>query len=266
MEDEQMTLKKLMLSTAVSAIVATGAFAQTTTVPESGTATTTEAPMAQTFTSIDEMTVGNLLGKSVYEPNGDSIGDIDYVLDNNGSANVVIGIGGFLGLGEYTVAVPLDDLTFNADEQTVQLDTTKEALKELPEFDESDVESLPDETQLSTLMVADDTTAPAATAPADSSSSMGTTGDTSTDTMTDDSATDTDPAADADAATDTDPAADADAATDTAPAADADAATDTAPAADADAATDTAPAADADADASTDTMTEEEGAEEEQSN
>ncbi len=225
-----MTLKKLMLTTAVSAFVATGAFAQTATVPEAGTTTTTEAPMAQTFASIDEMTVGDLLGKSVYEPNGDSIGDIDYVLGNNGSANVVIGIGGFLGLGEYTVAVPLDDLTFNADEQTVQLDTTKEALKELPEFDESDAESLPDETQLGTLMVADDPAAPAATAPADTSSSMGATGDTSTGTMTDDSATDS------------------------------------APAADADAATDTAPAADADADASTDTMTDEEGAKKPESN
>lgn len=240
-----MTLKKLMLTTAVSAFVATGAFAQTATVPDTGTTTTTEAPMAQNFASIDEMTVGDLLGKSVYEPNGDSIGDIDYVLGNNGSANVVIGIGGFLGLGEYTVAVPLDDLTFNADEQTVQLDTTKEALKELPEFDESDVESLPDETQLSTLMVADDTAAPAATAPA-ADSSMGATGDTSTSTMTDDSA----------------PAADADAATDTAPAADADAATDTAPAADADASADV----DADADASTDTMTDEEGAKKPESN
>tara|TARA_R110000868_G_scaffold18172_100_gene80463 strand:- start:220 stop:972 length:753 start_codon:yes stop_codon:yes gene_type:complete len=250
MEDEQMTLKKLMLTTAVSAFVATGAFAQTATVPDTGTTTTTEAPMAQNFASIDEMTVGDLLGKSVYEPNGDSIGDIDYVLGNNGSANVVIGIGGFLGLGEYTVAVPLDDLTFNADEQTVQLDTTKEALKELPEFDESDVESLPDETQLSTLMVADDTAAPAATAPADSGSSMGATGDTSTGTMTDDSATDSAPAADADAATDTAPAADAEAATDTAPAADADASADV----------------DADADASTDTMTDEEGAKKPESN
>lgn len=246
-----MTLKKLMLTTAVSAFVATGAFAQSTTVPEADTtATTTEAPMAQNFMSLDEMTVGDLLGKSVYEPNGDSIGDIDYVLGNNGSANVVIGIGGFLGLGEYTVAVPLDDLTFNADEQTVQLDTTKDALKELPEFDESDAESLPDETQLSTLMVADDTSAPAATAPADSSSSMGATGDASTGAMTDDSATDTAPAADADAATDTAPAADADAAADTAPVADADASADV----------------DADADASTDTMTDEEAVKKPESN
>lgn len=210
-----MKLKAIMMTTAVSAVMATGAFAQTSTTPEAdpNAATTTEQAIAPTFMSIDEMTVGDLLGKSVYDPNGDSIGDVDYVLGSEGSANVVIGIGGFLGLGEYTVAVPLDELSLDAETQNVQMDTTKEALKALPEFDESDVESLPDETQLSTLMAANDTaapadtTAPAAIAPADSTESSGAATDSSSNTMSDDSAagtaTDTAPAADADATADT---------------------------------------------------------------
>ncbi|MBM1817734.1 PRC-barrel domain-containing protein [Pseudosulfitobacter pseudonitzschiae] len=214
-----MKLKAIMMTTAVSAVMATGAFAQVSSTPEAdpNAATTTEQAVAPTFMSLDEMTVGDLLGKSVYEPNGDSIGDIDYVLGSEGSANVVIGIGGFLGLGEYTVAVPLDELTFDAESQNVQMDTTKEALKALPEFDESDVESLPDETQLSTLMAADDSaapadsTAPAAIAPADSSESSGAATEPSS-TMSDDSAADTaTDAAPADSAADpaADPAADA---------------------------------------------------------
>ena len=79
-----MKLKAIMMTTAVSAVMATGAFAQTSTTPEAdpNAATTTEQAIAPTFMSIDEMTVGDLLGKSVYDPNGDSIGDIDYVLGN----------------------------------------------------------------------------------------------------------------------------------------------------------------------------------------
>jgi len=157
-----MTLKSIMVTTAVSALMAGGAFAQSTSTPTADPAATTEQSIAPTFTSIDEMTVGNIIGKNVYDPNGDTIGDIDYIVGQPGSANAVIGIGGFLGIGEYTVAIPLDDLTYNADAQMVQLDTTKEALKEQPEFDETGVESLPDETQLSTLIASDD---PAATAP-----------------------------------------------------------------------------------------------------
>src|SRR3712207_3335599 len=55
-----------------------------------------------------------LLGQPVINPSGEAIGDIDDVLfDKSGRiATAVIGVGGFLGIGEKAVAVPYELLTF----------------------------------------------------------------------------------------------------------------------------------------------------------
>ncbi len=161
-----MKLNTLIISAAISALIAGSAVAQTettdTTGADSTVAGTTDmdaagaATPAPQFTAISEMTVGDLVGQNVYQPNGDTIGDIDYVVGQGGGALAVIGIGGFLGLGEYTVGLPLSDLTYDAAQQMVTLDTTKEALKEQAEFDESGVESLPDETPLAGLIASAD--------------------------------------------------------------------------------------------------------------
>jgi len=221
-----MKLNKLMMTAAASAMIAGGAIAQDTTATTGtdatiGTDVATDAPaMAPQFTSISEMTVGDLVGKKVYEPNGDTIGDIDYIVGSSGSADAVIGIGGFLGLGEYTVALPLSEFTYDAEQQMVKLDTTKDALKEQPEYDESGIESLPDETPLSDLIVSADTSATTSTADDGAMKSddaaveadTAVDGDTaiegdatiesdtaveSDDTMTDDSAVDTETSGDA---------------------------------------------------------------------
>ncbi|WP_324752690.1 PRC-barrel domain-containing protein [Roseovarius sp. Pro17] len=157
-----MTLKTLMMTAAASALIAGGAIAQDTSTTDTtgvDTTVTDVAPAAPQFTSISEMTVGDLVGQNVYEPNGKTIGDIDYIIGAGGGADAIIGIGGFLGLGEYTVALPLEEFTFDAESQMVKLDTTKDALKEQPEFDESEAESLPDETPLADLMASADTSA-----------------------------------------------------------------------------------------------------------
>ena len=163
-----MALKAFMMTAAASALIAGGAIAQDTTTTGTDAPMTTEMPaeapaMAPAFTSIEEMTVGDIVGKNVYEADGATIGDIDYIVGSSGAASAVIGIGGFLGLGEYTVALPLGDFTYDADQQMVKVSTTKDVLKEQPEFDETDAESLPDETRLSDLMVSSDTSAPATT-------------------------------------------------------------------------------------------------------
>lgn len=207
-----MTLKTFMITAAASALISSGAIAQDTPTTGTDAATgtdTTMTPEMPAFTSISEMTVGDIIGQNVYEPNGDTIGDIDYIVGRDGGANAVIGIGGFLGLGEYTVALPLEEFTYDADQQMVKLDTTKDALKEQPEFDESDIESLPNETRLGDLMASADTTVPADTTegtaatydPAtsimdDTESEATATDDATADTATDDAATDDTGAAD----------------------------------------------------------------------
>jgi sporulation protein YlmC with PRC-barrel domain len=55
-----------------------------------------------------------LIGLNVYNEKGEKLGDInEVILDRNGKVeNFVIGVGGFLGMGEHDIAVGLDKLKF----------------------------------------------------------------------------------------------------------------------------------------------------------
>ena len=60
-----------------------------------------------------------LIGTTVVSTNNESIGDVnDVILDRNGQVMaVVVGVGGFLGIGEKDVAVPFASLEFASREQ-----------------------------------------------------------------------------------------------------------------------------------------------------
>ena len=75
----------------------------------------------------------DMMGESVYNEQDDKIGSVkDVVLDNNGKVSkVVIGAGGFLGMGEHDVAVPFDKITQSGDKLILQ-GYTKDQLKALP--------------------------------------------------------------------------------------------------------------------------------------
>jgi len=53
-----------------------------------------------------------LIGVNVYNDNNEKIGDInELIIDKSGKVdNVVLGVGGFLGMGEHHVAVPMEKL------------------------------------------------------------------------------------------------------------------------------------------------------------
>ncbi|GGL54859.1 hypothetical protein [Wenxinia marina] len=153
-----MSIRTILMSAATSALLAGGALAQETTtepapMPEGDPAMGDMAATAEpSFTSLEEMTVGQVIGMRTEDPAGESIGEIDYVIDGEQGLEAVIGIGGFLGLGEYTVALPLEDFQLNADFSAFVLDTTREALEGQPEIDESGLESLPSELVVGDLM------------------------------------------------------------------------------------------------------------------
>ena len=109
-----------------------------------------------------------LIGVNVYNDNNEKIGDIqELIVDKSGKVDeVVLGVGGFLGMGEHYVAVPMEKLkwveepvrtssttTAPADKSTVGasnrparatdekwypdhavLNATKDQLKAMPEF------------------------------------------------------------------------------------------------------------------------------------
>src|SRR4029453_18696071 len=88
----------------VSAALLTGsAFAQTT-VSKSDTTTASAAAHK------DGWRASKLSGLNVYNEQNEKIGDIsDVILDKSGkAAAVIIGVGGFLGMGEHLVSVPFD--------------------------------------------------------------------------------------------------------------------------------------------------------------
>lgn len=63
----------------------------------------------------DQWRASKLVGVNVYNQNNDKIGDVREVLvDKSGKANaVVIGVGGFLGMGEKNVAVAFTNLKWS---------------------------------------------------------------------------------------------------------------------------------------------------------
>ncbi len=82
-----------------------------------------------------------LIGASVYGPSDNSIGDInDVIIGADGQIKaVVVGVGGFLGVGEKNVALPFDALTVTrkADSSSIQkiaVSYTKDELKNAPKF------------------------------------------------------------------------------------------------------------------------------------
>ena len=62
----------------------------------------------------NQMMASDLIGTKVISANNESIGDInDVIVDRNGQAvAAVVGVGGFLGIGEKNVAVPFNALQF----------------------------------------------------------------------------------------------------------------------------------------------------------
>ncbi|NYT32478.1 PRC-barrel domain-containing protein [Rhizobium sp. WYCCWR 11128] len=84
----------------------------------------------------DELTPAVLEGATVYGADDDKVGSVDHVHGSGTSANVVIDVGGFLGIGAKPVSVPISDLDFMRDEDgDVHAVTswTKDQLKQMPE-------------------------------------------------------------------------------------------------------------------------------------
>jgi sporulation protein YlmC with PRC-barrel domain len=80
----------------------------------------------------------NYLGKPIVNASGEKIGDVSDVLFERGGkiTSVVIGVGGFLGLGAKQVAVPFETVTYREQdgERQIVVPLTKEALQAAPEY------------------------------------------------------------------------------------------------------------------------------------
>jgi len=144
-------------STAPADDLAAAPAAQDTTAPADTTASADNAAPVETTeplpadvgflnASAEQVRASTLIGKSVYGPENESIGQIaDLILEKQGNTRVaLIDVGGFLGVGEKTVAIPFADLKLvkaeGADasaEPQITVAMTKDQLQSEPAFDTS---------------------------------------------------------------------------------------------------------------------------------
>ncbi len=93
-----------------------------------------------TTEKVHELTADDLEGATVYGLDDEDVGSIDsIVLGEDGKVqNVVINVGGFLGMGEKPIAVTFDELQIlrNTDsgDLVIYIDSTEDALKAQPEY------------------------------------------------------------------------------------------------------------------------------------
>ena len=80
-----------------------------------------------------ETQAGALVGMNVASSAGEDIGEIDRIVDINGETMAVIGVGGFLGLGEHDVALPVTELMYDGNTITA-MGYTQEQLKSMAEY------------------------------------------------------------------------------------------------------------------------------------
>src|SRR6188768_3954893 len=102
-------MKKFVSAALLSVAVISGpVYAET--APRADTA----APAATKMVFKDNWRASKLIGLKVYNEANERLGDInELLLDKHGKVNaVVIGIGGFLGMGEHDIAVSMDKIKF----------------------------------------------------------------------------------------------------------------------------------------------------------
>jgi hypothetical protein len=149
-------LKKLMISAAVSALMVSGAMAQANPPATKADAAPLNDAKFVAAQSTDQWVFSKFKGTDVVGPDSAQIGSVnDLLFDRNGKILAfIVGVGGFLGIGEKSVAidmsafqvVPADTATTGAggnsavsgnnDPTNVKLKVswTKDQLKNAPDF------------------------------------------------------------------------------------------------------------------------------------
>src|SRR5579871_1690004 len=130
-------LKRMALTGAVTMLLAVPVCAQTSgtmTPPRTTANPTGSAPITASPSQIDAQ---KLIGKSVQNAADDkTVGSIDSVMLNSSGKvqKVVMGVGGFLGVGKKDVAVDWNQLRVADNGRKITMNADKDQLKAMPEF------------------------------------------------------------------------------------------------------------------------------------
>lgn len=120
--------KKFLLTTSALALLAAApVMAQTTSTP----------PAVSAKSNSSQIDASKLIGQSIQNSaDNATIGKVDaVVLNGSGQTDkVIVGVGGFLGMGKKDVAIAWSDLQVTDNGKKVTMNTTKDALKAMPEY------------------------------------------------------------------------------------------------------------------------------------
>lgn len=177
-------IRNLLATTAIATLLVSGAHAQTAPATTAPATTAPAATEQQMVVHADGSLASNLMGESVYNSaseDASNIGEvIDLVLSQDGNVEaIVVGVGGFLGIGQKEVALEYDLIEWAEREdgdRWLVVPTTKEALEAQPEFDRAAFEPMPADAEVGqTQPVSRDDLAATPTAPAADGSTTTTT-------------------------------------------------------------------------------------------
>jgi hypothetical protein len=132
-----------------------------TTAPDAVTKENPPKPVEGQIILQDKATflASAIIGGNVYSPSDESVGDVnDLVIKSTGEIEaVVVGVGGFIGIGEKNVAIALDRFTMEPTEDLgstkLVLNATKEELQAAPAFKSAYVQKLDEEYERQTQLL-----------------------------------------------------------------------------------------------------------------
>ena len=138
---KELSMKTTVLGLAASLMLAAPVLAQTTT-PPAPTPPPAASPSGQPIWyshQADEMRASKLIGTKIVNTANETIGDInEIVLGKDGKvAAVIVGVGGFLGVGEREVAMGFESIRMGRNSNNnlvLTANTSKDALKNAPEW------------------------------------------------------------------------------------------------------------------------------------
>jgi sporulation protein YlmC with PRC-barrel domain len=152
-------MRRIAYTSILLALMTTVASAQAPQQHSQAAARQSSGPAASMMKSIpgQSATVTHWYKQNVYDPNDNKIGEIeDVLIDREGKVTaLIIGVGGFLGIGEKDVAVPFNAVratTKDNNKWYLVMNSTKDALKSAKGFkyDRDAMSWMPEETPATT--------------------------------------------------------------------------------------------------------------------
>jgi sporulation protein YlmC with PRC-barrel domain len=133
-------MKTIVPALAAALLFGAGAIGPVSAAQDTTPGQTRAQTGTQMITNVPDnaLTISTYYNEDVYDNQDNKIGTVsDILLDNEGRISaVIVGVGGFLGLGQKDVAVPFNALkvTEKNNDRYLVMNTTKEALESAPGY------------------------------------------------------------------------------------------------------------------------------------